>query len=110
MARKVTVQLVDDYDGKSPAEETVDFALDGVAYEMDLSVVNASQLRGTFEQWTPHARRVGRVRRGKNKARSVDHREQVQAIREWARREGIEVSSRGRISAEVLEAYNKSNK
>ncbi|WP_280241711.1 histone-like nucleoid-structuring protein Lsr2 [Nocardia abscessus] len=109
MARKVTVELVDDYDGKSPAEETVAFALDGAAYEMDLSVLNASQLRGLFEQWTPHARRVGRVRRGKSESRPTSDREQTQAIREWARKKGLDVSSRGRISAEVAEAYKKAN-
>lgn len=49
MARKVTVELVDD------------FAADGVTYELDLSALNASSLRGVFERWTPHARKVGRT-------------------------------------------------
>ncbi|MGW4094115.1 histone-like nucleoid-structuring protein Lsr2 [Nocardia sp. NPDC004750] len=109
MARTITVQLVDDYDGESPAEETVAFALDGVAYEMDLSVLNAGQLRGLFEQWTPHARRVGRVRRGKGQAQPAADRARTQAIREWARKKGMDVSSRGRISAKVVDAYETAN-
>jgi hypothetical protein len=109
MARKVTVQLVDDFDGESVAEETVNFALDGIAYEIDLSLLNASSLRGLFEQWTPYARKVGRVRRGRNQATPASDREQTQAIREWARQEGLDVSARGRISAEVLGAYKKAN-
>ncbi|MDE1675444.1 histone-like nucleoid-structuring protein Lsr2 [Nocardia gipuzkoensis] len=109
MARKVVVEMVDDYDGQSPAKETVGFALDGIAYEMDLSELNAGQLRGLFEQWTPHARRVGRTRRGGSQARPTSDREQTQAIREWARQEGLEVSSRGRITAEVVEAYKKAH-
>ncbi|MET7770090.1 Lsr2 family protein [Nocardia sp. NPDC005366] len=108
MARKVTVELVDDYDGKSEAEETVHFAVDGVAYEMDLSVLNGARLRGIFERWTPHARRAGRASRGESRIRPVTDREQAQTIREWARNNGMEVSSRGRISAEVLDAYQKS--
>jgi hypothetical protein len=34
-------------------------------------------------------------------------REQNQAIREWARKQGMKVSDRGRIPAEVLEAYHQ---
>ncbi|WP_216908752.1 Lsr2 family protein [Nocardia sp. NBC_01377] len=109
MARKVTVELVDDYDGKSEAQETVRFAVDGVDYEMDLSVLNGARLRGIFEQWTPHARKAGRVPRGESGSGQATDREQAQTIREWARSNGMEVSSRGRISAEVVEAYQKSN-
>ncbi|QLY30412.1 Lsr2 family protein [Nocardia huaxiensis] len=111
MARKVIVEMVDDYDGKSTAEETVQFAIDGVAYEIDLSKLNAAKMRGEFEQWTQHARKVGRAPRGKasGRARAAVDREQTQAIREWARKNGFEVSSRGRVSAEIMEAYNKAN-
>ncbi|MEU2032945.1 histone-like nucleoid-structuring protein Lsr2 [Nocardia amamiensis] len=110
MARKVVVTLVDDYDGKSQAEETVSFALDGVAYEMDLSGDNAGQLREFFEQWIPYARKVGRARRGRGGTpRSATDREQATVIREWARKNGIDVSARGRIAAEVVEAYKKAN-
>lgn len=110
MARQVVVTLVDDYDGKSPAEETVAFGIDGVTYEMDLSVLNASTLRGLFEEWTPHARKVGRAPRAKsNQARPTKDRDQTAAIREWARKKGMQVSNRGRIAAEVVEAYEKAS-
>ncbi|MBB5918496.1 hypothetical protein BJY24_007408 [Nocardia transvalensis] len=111
MARKVIVELVDDYDGKSEAEETVRFAVDGSEYEIDLSVLNAGKLRGVFEQWTPHARKVGRTARAKDKApsRTAAGREQTAAIREWARKNGYSVSQRGRIQSEVVEAYNKAS-
>ena len=36
MAKKVTVTLVDDFDGEGAADETVEFGLDGVSYEIDL--------------------------------------------------------------------------
>ncbi|MFE3281421.1 Lsr2 family protein [Nocardia sp. NPDC059239] len=112
MARKVVVELVDDYDGKSAAEETVFFAVDGVAYEIDLSKLNAANMRGMFEQWTKHARKMGRASRNvtASKTRPAVDREQTQAIRNWARKNGFEVSSRGRVSAEILDAYNKAGK
>jgi hypothetical protein len=36
-------------------------------------------------------------------------REQNQAIRDWARKQGFKVSDRGRIPAEVLDAYHRKN-
>ena len=43
MAKKVTVTLVDDFDGEGAADETVEFGLDGVTYEIDLSAKNATK-------------------------------------------------------------------
>lgn len=43
MAKKVTVTLVDDFDGSGAADETVEFGLDGVTYEIDLSTKNATK-------------------------------------------------------------------
>ncbi|MCU1645784.1 MAG: Lsr2 family protein [Nocardia sp.] len=111
MARKVVVSLVDDFDGKSEAEETVLFALDGAEYEIDLSGPNAGRLRSELEQWTANARKVGRAPRGKSgTARPAVDREQSAAIREWARKNGHEVSSRGRIQAGIVSAYHDASK
>ncbi|MGW5518876.1 histone-like nucleoid-structuring protein Lsr2 [Nocardia africana] len=111
MAKKVIVELIDDFDGKSKAEETVSFSLDGVEYEIDLSTKNASKLRAAFEKWTGSARKVGRAPRGKAKtgARTAADKQQTAAIREWAKTNGYNVSSRGRIQAQVIEAYNKAS-
>lgn len=112
MARKVTVELIDDYDGKSKALETVFFSLDGVEYEIDLSIKNAGKLRGLFERWTEPARKVGRIPRGKSGrtgVRTVADKEQTKVIRDWARNNGYNVSSRGRIQADIIEAYNKAS-
>ncbi|WP_328394745.1 histone-like nucleoid-structuring protein Lsr2 [Nocardia sp. NBC_00416] len=108
MARKVIVELVDDYDGTSTAEETVTLALDGVTYEIDLSARNAEKLRDALGSWTPFARRVGgRPTKGKRRPQPRTNSADTQTIREWARANGMEVSNRGRISAEIAEAYQK---
>ncbi|MGV9676460.1 histone-like nucleoid-structuring protein Lsr2 [Nocardia sp. NPDC003482] len=112
MAKKVTVELVDDYDGESKAEETIRFAIDGVEYEIDLSTLNAGKLRETLEPWVKPARKVGRIARGKrtvSTSRTSTDKAQSAAIREWARKNGYDVSSRGRIQGEVIEAYNKAS-
>lgn len=110
MARKVIVELVDDFDGSSQAEETVTLALDGVAYEIDLSAQNAEKLRAILGAWAVHARKVGgRAPKGKRHLPQAAATQQTQAIREWARKNGIDVSSRGRISAEVVDAYKQAH-
>ncbi|WP_067885675.1 histone-like nucleoid-structuring protein Lsr2 [Nocardia vaccinii] len=111
MAKKVTVELIDDYDGKSAAQETVGFGIDGIEYEIDLSVKNAGKLRKAFEQWTEPARKVGRASKTKSKpsSRAAADKEQTKAVREWARKNGYDVASRGRIHASVLEAYNNAS-
>lgn len=114
MAKKVTVALVDDIDGQTAADETVVFSVDGVAYEIDLASPNADKLRNQLSVWVQHGRKVNRRRRGSAPFRarhspvSTD-REQSGAIREWARKNEYEISSRGRIPAGILDAYNAAN-
>ncbi|QLY30611.1 histone-like nucleoid-structuring protein Lsr2 [Nocardia huaxiensis] len=116
MAKKVTVTLVDDYDGESKADETVFFSIDGSDYEIDLSIKNAGKLRESLEPWTEKARKVGRSKRGgkagvvAGRTRPAVDREESTAIREWARAQGHQVSSRGRIPAEIVEAYQRAKK
>ena len=112
MAQKVTVELVDDLDG-SFAEETVEFGLDGVAYQIDLSPAHAQKIRELLGDYVTHARRAGVQKRAagsipRPRSAGVD-REQNQAIREWARKRGLKVSERGRIASEILEAYHRAN-
>jgi len=111
MAQKVVVSLVDDLDG-GQADETVEFGLDGKSYEIDLSSSNAAKLRDAIAAYIEAARRPGGGRRGRATASTrpapVD-REQNQAIRDWARGQGMNVSERGRIPADVLDAYHQKN-
>src|ERR1700758_4570580 len=98
MAKKVTVTLVDDFDGAGAADETVEFGLDGVTYEIDLSSKNAAKLRGDLKQWVTAGRRVGGRRRGRSgsgRGRGAIDREQSAAIREWARRPGMGPAATG---------------
>jgi hypothetical protein len=112
VAQKVMVTLVDDLDG-SEAEETVEFGLDGAFYEIDLSEDNAERLRDALAEYVEHARRAGGRKRpagrggaGRPPRTASADREQNQAIREWARKQGMNVSDRGRIPKEVTDAYN----
>lgn len=115
MAQKVTVQLVDDIDG-STADTTVEFALDGTSYTIDLSTENAAKLRDSLASYVANAKRTGGRKRSVGKAAtssatpSAADRERNQAIREWARQQSMQVSDRGRIPAEIVEAYDKAHR
>jgi hypothetical protein len=113
MAQRVNVNLVDDIDG-SEAAETVTFGLDGVQYEIDLSSDNADKFRDVLAPYVGHARRSGGRRRSgggggrSNGSSSSSSRSGASAadIRAWARENGWDVPDRGRVSAEVREAYD----
>lgn len=109
MAQKVQVILVDDIDG-GEARETVTFALEGITYEIDLSNENASKLRDEMAPWIGHARRSGgRKVTARRASGGVNRRSNLNAVREWGRANGFQVSDRGRVSGELQSAYDKAN-
>ena len=102
MAKRTEVVLVDDVDGGT-ADLTVQFALDGSSYEIDLSSQNADRLRNVLAPWIGHARKVGRRpvgRVGGGRARGT-----ATDIRRWAREQGHTISDRGRVPADIRAAY-----
>lgn len=108
MARQVNVTLVDDLDGKSLAQETVEFTVDGVCYEIDLCNKNADKLRKELEPWIGSARKVTGRFKGRRPA-VAGSREDLSAVRQWASENGMSVSSRGRIPGEIITAYHNRN-
>ncbi len=123
MAQKVQVILVDDVDG-GEANETVSFSLDGVSYEIDVSEANAGKLRDALAPWVGHARRVGGRSGGSGgggRAKSGgggsggsgrsrgNSKHDLSDVRSWARENGFQVSDRGRVSSEVIAAYEKAH-
>jgi len=112
MAQVTKVRLVDDIDG-TEADESVEFTLDGMSLEIDLSKDNAAKLRDILAPYVAAGRRGDRrpARRQQRVERvpaaPAAPRESTGPIREWAAANGFTVSDRGRISAEVTEAYQK---
>jgi len=112
MAQKVNIVLVDDLDG-SEASESVSFGLDGTSYEIDLNDQNAARLRDALAEFVGHARKVGSASRRGGGRRSgggaATAGPSAKEIRDWARSNGYDVPDRGRVSAEVREAYDAAN-
>lgn len=109
MATKIERSLVCDLTGE-PADETVDFGLAGKAYTVDLTRHHADALREILADYVRVAQPAGKLATSNgSKQRAVrpgSNREQTQAIRDWARSQGMTVSDRGRISAEVKAKFD----
>lgn len=99
MAKRLETVLVDDLDG-SAADETVVFGLDGRHYEIDLTEENARSLRETIRGYTRSSRAVAPPQK------SAEPR----LIRRWAAANGYQVSERGRIHRDVVEAYRNAGR
>ncbi|MEP9414346.1 MULTISPECIES: histone-like nucleoid-structuring protein Lsr2 [unclassified Gordonia (in: high G+C Gram-positive bacteria)] len=109
MAKVQSVQIVDDIDGKVLDKyETVRWAIDGKEYEFDTSTKHAQQFRDAVAKYLEVSRTADAGRAVAAKRRIVGgarSKEQTQAIRKWAVANGFEISDRGRIPANVLEAF-----
>ena len=109
MARQIITVLTDDIDGGN-ADRTVEFGLDGVSYTIDLSEKNIAKLRKALDPYLAAGTRASRTangrRGGSTPSSPRSNREQNQAIREWAGKNGYELSERGRIPSSIVEAYN----
>ena len=105
MARTVTTHITDDIDGTKDAEE-VRFGYLGAEYTIDLSKKNRTALEKALQPYLDAGTKVqpsGRQRR--TSSRSTTRRD-LQAVREWAKVQGIDISDRGRVSGAVLEQYD----
>jgi hypothetical protein len=126
MAQKIVQLLVDDLTGEESDVadvENVEFSLDGLGFEIDLTTENAAKLREAFSPYIAVARRrstspatlAGRATQRATarsspapaRRRPTIDREQSAAIREWANRNGWELSKRGRIPRDAAEAYQQ---
>jgi len=117
VAQRTVVQLTDDLDGKAIPEgkgETVRFGMDGQEYEIDLSEKNAQALREIVTKYMTAGRRVGGGSRGGrsrsergSSTRSRDY--DPKAVRAWAEAQGLEVSARGRVPADLVTKFQEAN-
>jgi Lsr2 len=113
MAQRTVIRLVDDLDDTEIVDgvgETVNFALDGRQYEIDLTNDHANEMRAALDRYVRAARKVG-GRKGRAGAKAtvtkttaaVDY--SPQAVRAWAKANKIDVSPRGRIPQSVVDRF-----
>ena len=116
MAEIFIRQLIDDLDGKSidtGLGHEVTFSYQGADYRIDLRPGNADKIEAAFAPYIKVAEKVSSAGKARTKlstatktsgsGRSVD---QLKAIRDWAGKNGFDVSPRGRIKADVIDAFD----
>ena len=123
MAKKVSVELVDDLDGSVIADgsgETIEFSVAGVNYAIDLKAKNANEFHRKLDYYIDRATRVGGRRHRPKPAGSAPTPAStsaaaptpartpadVRTIRQWAADEGYEIADRGRVPASIVDAYD----
>ena len=106
MARKISRLVVCDFphDKMLEGTESMTFALNGSAYEIDLCGAHGKEFSEQIGGYTQYARRV-RVSGRPPKAKPTLDREQSADIREWARMLGLDIKDRGRLRKSVIAAY-----
>ena len=111
MARKVI--FMDDMDETLEADAgTISFTMEGISYQIDLSTKSATKFRSAMAPYIAAARRVGGKATGtKSKSHKVSsaHSDQLNAIRDWANANGMQVAYKGRIPADVRLAYEQAH-
>ncbi len=98
-------KLVDDLDG-SDATDTLEFSWGGDNYTIDLNDTNADEFRTMMALYVSHATKVRHeVKHAAKRSGAVRSTSELNEIRSWARANGFEVASLGRIREEVVTAY-----
>lgn len=117
MAKKTIQIITSDLSGEElePGQgETIAFSINGVDYSIDLTDAEAEAFRSTFEKYTLVAeKRSSRVSSASPSTRkpsgSGRSSEELAHIRAWANDNGYQVSERGRIKAEIIDAFDRAN-
>jgi Lsr2 len=103
VAQKVQTLYFDDIDG-GEAAGTVRFGLDGVGYEIDLSAEHTEELHTALGKYIDHARKAGGTSRRAPRGRAASAVD-TNAVRTWAREQGIDIKDRGRVPADIVAKY-----
>jgi O-methyltransferase involved in polyketide biosynthesis len=109
VARTYVAVTEDDLTGEVVEQkdaESIEFAVNGKSYTIDLGKKNAAEFHKSFDKYIAVATKVGGAGTRKPARGS---KEDLAAIRGWGKENGFKVSERGRVSAELEDAYRKAH-
>jgi hypothetical protein len=120
MAKTTIVQITDDLDGSADAQE-VTSSFQGIGYTIDLGKKNVTALEKALKPYIDAATKttsgskrtpkksVVKSAGARRSVRSTSTGQETQAIRDWAKAQGMDVSDRGRIPRAVLDQYKQAH-
>jgi hypothetical protein len=101
MARRIV--LSDDLTGNEGEDvETYHYMINNVFYEIDLSEKSFEAFEKAIGRFVKVSRETRRIT-----ATAKGEAGKAERIRQWAKANGFEVSERGRMSADIMEKYEK---
>jgi hypothetical protein len=109
MPKQMRAVITDDHDGKELPDDTqgLSLSIGRTAYVLYLSDKNEKKLRTALAPFIENAEKVGSAtptkRGGSGSGRT---KEELAEIRTWAQQQGMDVSDRGRVKKEVLDAWD----
>jgi hypothetical protein len=112
MARHVVERTICDMHADEDVEATTgrDVTVNGTQTHLDLCDQDAQKFDTEMNAWVNAGQRMRSPRAATGRpSRSKDDRDKPQTIRDWARKNGFEVSDRGRVPGPVIEAYRAAN-
>lgn len=98
---------IDDLTGEEDAQ-TVTITIDDASWSIDLAAGSRAKLDKALKPFLDVAEPVSVRRRGHSRGtagKAPRTSDELQAIREWARANGHEVSDRGRVPKAVVDAF-----
>jgi hypothetical protein len=107
MAEQIARTIVSDISGEN-ADVTVTLAVDGTRVVIDLTDAEHTDLLDAVGPYLDRGRPAGSTRRATSRTTGRATRKprvDLAAVRAWAAEQGLQVATRGRVSAEISQAY-----
>jgi hypothetical protein len=112
VAQKVSVTYACDFDQKEIPDgqhRLRRFSIDGREYEIDLCMKHSERFDDAVGRFASHARKAA-ARLTRAKRRTAAHRKHSAEVRAWAKAQGLAVSERGRIPADVVSRFETTHR
>ena len=116
MAEIFIRQLIDDLDGKpidTGLAHEVTFSYRGADYRIDLRPTNADKIEAVFAPYIKVAEKIPSAGKARTQTPTATKKlgsgrsaEQLKEIRDWAGKNGFDVAIRGRVKAEIIDAFD----
>jgi Lsr2 len=114
------LMVVDDVDGRSPADEQVTLGLNGKSFALDLTTAHADELRAVIAPWIARATAIdaaqfeasGHKPVRPRQVRTHSQRMTARRLRAWAmeqREYRDQINPAGQFPQEVINAWNKAH-
>ena len=107
MGQRVQIQQFDDLTGQVRDDiESIKFGLDGKHYVIDLGPDTGEKFRALLAPYIDKAARDPEPHKKPAKSGGKKADPKLARVREWARAEGYEVSERGLVAKNIIDAYD----